>query len=336
MQDPINDISQKVSPSQLGPSSVDLPKEIHGSVDISYAARALGVEDGSRTVATEALRELAKTCLIRFGIQPAAQETLAQALSVSLDAVRNTNTLETSKLPNEEWRRLASKMRFPSDEPLLGAYFEVTSADDLRRLIGEISKLRAEVSNLIPLDATLAHHARNALPRLREMVREGDPDPKLADFVAHCARQITLAERLGVEWTRVHPRERAFMQTLLAEGLLKSADRSAELTKDPITDLELCNRLLNQVGMQAKFVEQRNQLEPFLNNTRFYKTSVFQRSSHYFNSVLEKTQDNQSPAVRRFFRELRDIQELYEGNSFGEAVLRDKQRGAFRRLLQAL
>jgi hypothetical protein len=322
---------------QLDRKSGDLIKGISGAVEISHAAQALGVEDESSRATTDALRELAKTCLIRFGVHSAAQKTLAQALSLSLDAVRTTNTVETSKLSNEEWRRLASKMRFPTDEPLLGAHFEVTSGEDLRRLLGEISKLREEVSVLVPLDAQLAHHAANALPRLREMVHVGDPDPKLAEFVAHCARQITLAERLGVGWTRVHPRERAFMQILLNKGLLKPKEPSTEPIQDPITDPELCNRLLNSVGMRVEFVEERGQLEPFANTGRYKNASLFSLSSVYFNRVLNNKHAPRSPAVTRFYRALCDARKAYEkGSKMDEHCLRRAEDRALQKLLKAL
>jgi hypothetical protein len=219
-------------------------------------------------------------------------------------------------------------MRFPSDEPLLGAHVEVFSSNDLQQLVGEISKLREESAELSPLDRDLARHVVTALPRLREMLRAEDLEPELREFVGNCARQIALAERLGVEWTMVSPRERAFMQRLLSEGLLTPPD--------PTQDAELANRLLEPLGMGVEYVAERGRLEPFLKKTLFSNTSLFQRSSRYFSILIDEARQPKSHATR-FFKDLCAARERYEqGGKRDEATLRAAESRAFQALLKKL
>ena len=314
-------------------ATAEPPRELRGDVEISYFARALGLEEGDNPAATEALRKLVRTCVIRFGVEKRAKERVAEALSISPHEAMETNTIEISNpqasgISSEAWRRLASKMRVPLNEPLLGAHFYVDSPQDCQQLAKDIAELRADCKTLAPLEADLARHAVNALPRLRQILQKDDLDPELRKFMGNCARQIALAESFGVEWTMVHPRERAFMQELLASGRLKPVD--------PTQNAQLANSLLEPVGMRVKFVEKSERLEPFLNRTRYTKTSLFQKSSVYYKALLENGRKKPKKVISFYGDLLKARKEYDQGGIFKESRLKARQSLAFKRLLKSL
>ena len=314
---------------QQAARAVELPQTIVGGVEIAYAAEALGCASSDVRGATDRLRSLATTAAIRFGVQQSSVSNVAHAISLPEGRAGTEVMIASGISRNQAWDRLASRMRIPENEPLLGAHFVASSTSDFAQLVAEIRALRLELNDLTSIAPEMIRGLKYALPRLREISTQRDCEPELRAFMVNCVRQVSIACAVGAEWTRVTPREMAFFRALEEQGLLALAERKH--------DLAVAHQLLRPVGMKAEFVPERNQVEPFLLRTGYHKTSLFQRGSPYFAALLDNPEYTWPQPVRTFLGDLLAARTEYEdGGKSNLGALRDAERRAFRVLLAGL
>lgn len=299
-------------------------------------AAQLRVKEGSEPIALEALRDLARTCVIRFGI-PSDQ---VSSLPTILDIPHTSNL----KYPprgiqvDPRWERLSGALRLPAegafalDGPLI-----IANERERAALQGAIEGLVADVQGagrLQAIDPQIAATLKNHIDAVRiavysdKVVSLQSTNPESYKALVQALRQLAIYTKDGPKWALVSEQEHQILTAFAEEARrISTADRFPDL-KDRITQPH--ESLLAHLSMQWVWDDKLEQWGPQLPNTRYINSSLFRLSATALTAAMA---EKLAPAAYPFLESLWTARVNYERDGNG-AQLRLAQRAALREALK--
>lgn len=312
------------------------------SFPIRELADSLGCPGADSYRLESTLKELCRTCAIRFGIPEAARKPIAEWLGLPQKTELTYPTIHQAMDPR--WVRLAEALELPrkGDLPLISVALPSQSAlhilaDAARQLAQDIASLK-----LKGLDPKLGEQLRTV-----ENLR---PDPNAPDFTQYpellpialsAFRQARNFLTVGPSFALVTSEEQFFLRGCALRqtetetppvfpktptpSVVEAIDRNNRAVSPPI-------QALAHLGVVWRWKAERGSWEPALPQSRHHGATLFDESSIYFDKVLRtSTAYMYSPEKREFLQALRNAREEFEmarasGNNNPDALLRKQER----------
>lgn len=278
-------------------------------------AAELGVNKGHEPVALQALRDLARTCVIRFGIP--TRETSSLPAVLEIPDTSNLNYPPRGIEIDPRWERLHRALRLPADGcfaldgPLIIAYERDRAA--LQEAISGLFLDLKGAGRLQAIDPEVAITLKAYIDKVggavydQKVVEQKDSSPESYRALVQAFRQLSLYFKDGPEWALVSEIEHRILRAFAEEVLEFSArDRFPDL-KNKGTQPN--DSLLSHLSMKWVWDKELRQWGPQLPNTRYINSSLFRLSSRALRAALK---EELAPAAYTFLSDLVDARRAFE------------------------
>ncbi len=309
------------------------------SAEISLQAKEfaaeLQVNKCREPFALDALRYLARACVIRFGI-PRHQESLLPT-SLGIPTNSNLNYPPRGIEVDPRWERLSRALRLPAEGGLaIDGPLVIANQRERAALQGAIEGLVTDLKKageLRAIDPSIANTLRAYIDKVREavydhkVVEHKDSRPESYKALVQAFRQLALYFKDGPQWALVSEKEHQILQAFAEEVRNVSAKDRLSYLNDK--DTQPNGSLLSHLSMNWVWDNKLQQWGPQLPNTRYKNSSLFRLSA----TALEASMKNSlAPKAYSFLEALKAAREEFE--SGGDKIsLKQAQVEAFRKAL---
>jgi len=305
-------------PAIIAPTHTTPKADKRAAAPIDDIARALGCDPGDTRRFKEALYDLCKKCVIRYGLPDLVRDELGDALGVRKS--RSLRYPPEGERIDTRWARLAQALQLPKKGHLpLISLAEVTPSAVQAICAGTMELVHEFKSGrLSGINGPLAGHLRGASSRVRALGEDcGEGVRNITRPIAHgAARQLEIYHEVGESWTLVSPEEqvallscaRAPAGTPQREGKpsgVVRTDRSAKPSEE----------LLRPLGLKWMWKEARQCWEPQIPHTDKPKASLFDHSTMYLEIQIERlrgARTSSTEGMLSFLRSLNDARHRFQ------------------------
>jgi len=260
--------------------------------------------------AAEAVRELALKSFIRLGHAAISSKS---GLHDILEIPSKILQMGKAKVDAAEpWARVSEALYLSRKDELPLSEFRVKSQANIELLRTSLSVVLENLpEDLHPMREDLAIKLSKINDRIRGGLRQwvADLEPGgVRDIVASVERQFSIFNSLKKEghaspssWTLITDQEEFLIHAMYQV-----------ISKESLPNV-VRNHTLEQCGLRMTWSSKRERFEPAFKNSHFKNSTLFDLSSKYFDSLLDKLESNPSNStLTRFITDLRDLRLEFE------------------------
>ena len=309
------------------------------SAEISLQAKEfaaqLGVEEGSEPRALQALRDLARACVIRFGIPRDHVSSLPSILEIS--STSNLNYPPRGIEVDPRWERLSRALRLPAEGGLaLDGPLLIANECERAALQGAIEGLVTDLKKageLRTIDPRIATTLTAYIDEVRKtvyddrVVEHKESRPESYKALVQAFRQLALYCKDGPQWALVSEKEHQILQAFAEEVRTVFAKDPFPGLKDKGTQPN--DSLLSHLSMKWVWDEKLHEWGPQLPNTRYKNSSLFRLSAKALGAAMNRSL---APEAYSFLEALKVAREEFESGGDMPSLKR-AQKQAFREAL---